>query len=246
MIGNDLLAKISGFGLFYRWHPAIAIRYLPLVKKIKETKNAGNILEVGSGGLGITPYLGRKATGVDLEFEPPYHPLLTRVKGEATDLPFGDREFDIVLSVDMLEHLPQKDREKAIREMIRVARRKVFIGVPSGQKSEEEDKIMHDYYRKKFGKDYKFFKEQIKERLPNKDIMLEMINRSAKQTKKEIIVKIEGNENISLHRFLMKGWMTKNILINLFFRKILLFAVPFFGIFEKPPFYRQLFFVEII
>lgn len=30
MIYNNFLAKVAGLGLFYRWHPKVALRYLPM------------------------------------------------------------------------------------------------------------------------------------------------------------------------------------------------------------------------
>lgn len=245
MIKNEMLAKIAGFGIFYRWHPAIALRYLPFVDEIKNMRNAQDVLEVGSAGLGISPYLRREVTGVDIDFTPPFSNFLKRVKGSATKLPFGNSSFDVVLSVDMLEHLKDKDREKAIAEMLRVARRKVFIGVPSGELAHKEDIILHKLYKAKLGRRYKFFEEQIQEKLPEKDMLLTMIQKAASANKKSITVKIIGNENIAMHRFLMKGWMAKNLLKDIFFRKILLFAIPLLRTLDKSPYYRLLFFVTI-
>ncbi len=47
--------------LLNRWHPEVAIRYLPIVKQLKATSlSSGSMLEVGSGWLGIAPYLVKK------------------------------------------------------------------------------------------------------------------------------------------------------------------------------------------
>src|SRR3989338_7491070 len=98
---------------FYRWHPEVALRYLPLVKEIKALPGS-TILEVGSGGLCITPYLGASVTGLDVEFNPPFHPLLNRVVGSVLQIPFKKDSFDIVVCVDTLEHLQSKHRQKAV------------------------------------------------------------------------------------------------------------------------------------
>lgn len=246
MTKNDFWARVSGFGIFYRWHPAIALRYLPIVERIKKTKEVGNILEVGSAGLGIAPYLKREVTGVDVEFTPPYHPFLKRVKASALKLPFSDSTYDVVLSVDMLEHLNEKDRALAISEMTRVAKKQVLIGVPSGKEAIHEDIYLHEFYKSKFGKKYKFFEEQIEEKLPAKEDMVKMIITAASNLNKKISVKVVGNENITVHRLLMKGWMTRNFLANIFYRKVLLFFIPILRLFDSPPYYRQLFFVEIL
>ncbi len=245
MIKNDIAARIAGLGIFFRWHPAIALRYLPLVNRIKKQKDSVKILEVGSAGLGICPYLRKKITGLDIDFKPPFHPFLTRIKGKATSLPYADSSFDIVICVDMLEHLKKEVREKAIGEMIRVARKSVYIGVPSGIEAEDQDKLLHTYYKDKIGKGYQFFEEQITEGLPQREEIYNMIIDSAKYFKKIVHVETAGNENMTLHRILMKGWMTRNLFVDIFFRKILLFAIPFLRLIDKPPYYRQLYFVEI-
>lgn len=245
MIKNEFWAKLTGFFIFYRWHPAIALRYLPFVDRIKKDKYSEKILEVGSAGLGICPYLRRKVTGIDIDFKPPFHPLLTRIKSEATKLPFKSSSYDFVLSVDMLEHLNKDIREKAIGKMIRVARKAVFIGVPCGEEAEDQDKLLHNHYKNKIGKEYQFFEEQITEGLPQREEIYNMIMDRAKYFKKKVDVESAGNENMNLHKILMKGWMTKNLLVNIFFRKVLLFAIPLLRLINYPPYYRQLFFIEI-
>ena len=79
--------------------------------------------------------------------------------------------------------------------------------------------------------------------LPEKEEILELIKRSKKKT--QIQVQVIGNENLALRYFLMKGWMTKNIFIDLIFRKVMLFLIPLFSLFNRPPYYRQIFFVKI-
>jgi SAM-dependent methyltransferase len=45
------------------------------------------------------------------------------VQGDIRCLPFGEGAFDLVLSVDVLAHLPRGDEQAAARELARVARR---------------------------------------------------------------------------------------------------------------------------
>lgn len=245
MIKNDLLGKIAGFGIFYRWHPAIALRYLPFVDQIRKMSKVNKILEVGSDGLGIAPYLKRKVTGADIRFRPPFHPLLRKMKASVVKLPFADSSFDLVISMDMLEHLSSQDRSIAINEMVRVADKWLLIGVPAGKKAQVQDIIFHNYFKEKIGQEYDFFKEQITEGLPKRVEIYKMIKNSAKNYHKKVDINEQGNENLNLRAFLMRGWITKNLLVDVFFRKILLFAIPLFRLIDKPPYYRQLFFVKI-
>jgi SAM-dependent methyltransferase len=55
------------------------------------------------------------------------------VVGDATKLDYGEHEFDTVVCAEVLEHIPEALLETACREIIRVARSSVVIGVPFRQ-----------------------------------------------------------------------------------------------------------------
>lgn len=57
------------------------------------------------------------------------------VSGRRENLPFEDNYFDLVSSVEVLEHVPEI--EVAISEMVRVSRKYVFALVPGYQKIPE-------------------------------------------------------------------------------------------------------------
>src|SRR3990167_9084068 len=191
-------------------------------------------------------------TGVDKEFEPPFHPLLKRVRGDATDLKFGNDSFDVAVSVDMLEHLPKQRRQVAIGEMMRVAKDLVIIGVPCGKEAEEHDRKMEmrlpgaaEGGSRNDDKGFMFLSEQVEYGLPEEIDILHYIKASVKALRKQTQIKIEGNMNLKLREFLMRGWMSKNVLVNILFRKVFLLLIPVFRLLDKEPYYRKMFLVTI-
>lgn len=248
---TDLFAELRAlkFTPWYRWHPQIAMRYLPVVDYINSKFRIQNselkILEVGSGGLGIAPYLKMSMTGVDKEFEPPFHPMLKRVSGDATKLIFLNNSFDVVISMDMLEHLPKSLRQKAISEMVRVAQSAVVIGVPCGNVSALHDQWVQDSYKRQHGREFPFASEQLGFGLPEKEEIVQYLNTASRLVKKRIHIESKGNSNLRLRAFLMWGWMSKSMIITILFRKVFLLFIPLFRLIDQPPHYRQLFFVTV-
>lgn len=238
---------------WYRWHPQLAIRYLPVVEWIKRLKRFDlfkkgrtlTILEVGSGGLGVTPYLKLPVTGLDVKFDPPFHPLLKRVVGKAEKLEFTDNSFDVVLSMDMLEHLPISHRQQAIAEMFRVAINSVVIGVPCGKSAAQFDRWLHQQYKNINRSEYQFLHEQVEYGVPTESEIKKAILKAAIKTGKSTSIHIVGNSNIGIRRFLMRGWLSRSLIVNFIFRKVFLLFIPWFRWAERPPYYRQLFFVTI-
>lgn len=241
---------------FWRWHPKIALRYLPIVEEIhrltsqevilRGKRTSYKTLEIGSGSLGIAPYLGREVTGVDIDFTGPESSLLRKVKGEATNLPFEDKSFDFVVAVDVLEHLPPEKRKEAIFEAFRVAKHAVFIGVPCGKKAEEQDRILNQEYKKIFDQRFPYLEEQVRYGLPKEEDIVKVIQEASAKLKQKIIdIKVSGNLNLTVRRFLMWGWMTKNPLVDIIFRKVFLLFIPILRLCNWEPTYRKLFFIRL-
>ncbi len=228
-----------------KWHPKVALRYLPIVAQIKKINPHGTVLEVGSGSLGIAPYLGRQVTGVDRDFAGPQISLLEKVSADATKLPFAKEAFIFVVAVDVLEHIPRFKREKAIREMIRVAKKGVFIAVPEGKKAQEQDKKLSQIYQRRFGLAFPFFSQHLKYGLPTEEEVRVLIWEAAKKEKKEVTIEREQRLNLFLREFLMKGWMTKNIFVDVIFRKVFLILIPLFLRCNWEPTYRGFYYVKL-
>jgi hypothetical protein len=116
-------------------------RFEPVVELILSAAPAGTVLDVGSGSQGITTLLPPSwhATALDADFSDygakASSPRLTpdQQLGDVRSMPFDDRRFDVVVAVDLLEHLPPVDRERAVSEICRVIGRLAVIGCPVGE-----------------------------------------------------------------------------------------------------------------
>ena len=107
------------------------VRYDPVLRLLNETPDA-TVLEVGSGSEGIAYWLpGRDVTSVD--------PAIPGREGDARSLDFPDRSFDVAVALDMLEHIRPEERSSVLRELVRVTRRRVILGFPSGARAFEGD-----------------------------------------------------------------------------------------------------------
>jgi SAM-dependent methyltransferase len=73
----------------------------------------------------------RSVTAVDISPIRFHDPSVRLSMADACRLPFPDRSFDVVFCAEVLEHIPQL--EAACRELVRVARSSVVIGVPYRQ-----------------------------------------------------------------------------------------------------------------
>jgi SAM-dependent methyltransferase len=114
-------------------------RFSSVVPLIQEV-GPGEVLDVGSGSEGVAGWLGPdwRVTAVDLSFADagamagPHDASSRRVVGDVRDLPFEDDTFDVVLALDVLEHIAPDQRAAAIDQLVRTARRRVVVACPTG------------------------------------------------------------------------------------------------------------------
>ncbi len=108
------------------------LRYSTILGELKQIQNhlgrKARILDVGAGGEGIAKFL--KYSGdidkYDIYLADTNEAFLKNVKLgkpvviKGKKLPFKNNEFDILISVDTLEHIPKPDRPEFIEELKRV------------------------------------------------------------------------------------------------------------------------------
>lgn len=241
----ERIAK-SIFNKFYEFqHPESALRYLPIVAYLKEKKMENSkILEVGSGSLGIVPYLKKPVDGVDVDFSPPSTPLLNKIQGSSLNLPFRKNTYEVVICVDTLEHIENPSREKAILEILRVAKKMCVIVVPTGNLSEVQDEKLELYYRKVFGQKNNFLSEHVKNGLPTTEEILVILDRVLVRLGKKAKIKSQPLLNLKVREFLMKTWISKNRFIYYLYLKGYLLLLPILKHANWGNCYRRMFVVE--
>lgn len=117
--------------------------------------DGGTLLEVGSGSEGIARFSGDRwnITICDRDFsdygstslDAPSDGL-ERVEGDVLDLPFADRQFEFVVALDLLEHVPSGQRKQALSELARVTNRRLIAGCPCGERALRGDRRLSRYY----------------------------------------------------------------------------------------------------
>lgn len=99
-----------------------------------------SVLDVGCGNgcfvntlVSIFPNRFDRVIGLDLSDEALKHVKTEKLNGNITDLLFEDESFDLVTSLEVLEHLPQEDFKRGVSELQRVSKKYVIITVPNNE-----------------------------------------------------------------------------------------------------------------
>ena len=246
--GNLLVKLIKNYLIWNnRWLLSVVLRYMPIVDYIKAIPDHINlkIVEIGSNSQGIGFYLKWRVMGLDLLKNEcglaRYGEYLDFVQGDATSLPFKDNSFDIIVSVDMLEHLDDSQRERAISEMVRVSKRWVILALPFKGEPEKYEKKLNDLFLKKYGKNNPALEEH---KLPDYENFLKMLKEKAalKSKKTNLIV----TNNLNLKWWYLAQYLETIPVIDFVHR--ILFS-PLFYVFKymnQSPCYRKIIFMEIV
>jgi 2-polyprenyl-3-methyl-5-hydroxy-6-metoxy-1,4-benzoquinol methylase len=131
-IGGRSASKIEMAA--YRNTPSEQERISDLMNIIPKGKDS--VLDVGARDGYLSRLLTEhfaSVTALDLEKPSIAHDRITCVEGNVTRLELASGSFDVVLCVEVLEHIPGKGLEQACRELSRVAKSHVVIGAPYRQ-----------------------------------------------------------------------------------------------------------------
>ena len=187
--------------------PDAFLRYLPVIKHLHALKPFPKILEVGSGDFGLSTYLRYQLVKVDLAFSHPPQPRRPNVSADASKLPFPNGVFDLVFSVDLLEHIPPNKRETVVSEMLRVSRKEVLAIFPAGAKSNKQDLVIAEEFQKRTRRELGILKtHQLFPFSEEKDVTT-WLRKMRGQIKKW---KISNSFNLALRKILITGWLKRS------------------------------------
>ena len=161
---NNQTSKPAGF-LFDQWS-----RYDAAARAVRAIlPDGGTVLDVGCGQQMLLgsflpdhqlTYLDPLLAGKDAE-----HIIGRRLTPESVQ----DGRYDIVVSVDALEHIPADVRPAFLSQLIRASKRGVVIAAPfadAGDAKSTDDSV-HEAYRAKCGHDYSWLREHEEYGLPS-------------------------------------------------------------------------------
>jgi len=104
-----------------------------LRKNIKNLK-IESVADIGTGHGGIFDYWFWEKQNLKLKvcldvyyIRPDINESWHKIIASATHLPFKNEVFDLTISCEMIEHVPQHQHEKVLKELKRVSRKAIFI-----------------------------------------------------------------------------------------------------------------------
>lgn len=224
-----------------------AIRYSPIVDKIEKSRwKKFPVLEIGSGGSGISDYFGGQVVGVDTDFSrtgTKKNQNIQYVKASALKLPFKNDSFYQVVCLDTLEHIKEDKRSEMIWEMLRITKKggQIFLGFPYGEKSMKAERWINYFFKNVHNKDHQWLLEHKKNGLPKlEDIKQILLDYGVRENKYDILY----NANL-LCWFLIHWFFTVNPdkfisrVLKLAYKQLfLLLRINF------PPYYRVIFIIN--
>lgn len=227
------------------WNLDAALRYLPVAKEL-DRSTAVQVLDVGSGGAGLSLYWGRKTIALDISPSPALRgPLTQPVLGTATALPFKDRSVEVIVSCDVLEHIPSKDRPQVLSEMIRVARRQMILAAPCGEPAHQAEMEVAKVYREKKDNAHRWLQEHLDYGLPEVADLEDTIQSAARESGRGARIRIEKNTNLRLWKGLFRLYFGGGPRTTRLIRYYMLALIPVLRHIHWGETYRKIFFVDL-
>lgn len=148
----------------------------------------GKILDVG-GRKGLLKNFGFKPTIIDIEASNENN----YIQGDALNMPFGDKQFGVSVSCDVLEHINASDREQFLSEIIRVSESAILCAPFNNPGVSEAEIEINSYAKSLLRKGHHWLQEHIDNGLPS-------------ETEVEVIIKGLGYHYVKFRHFSLEAW----------------------------------------
>lgn len=192
---------------------------------LPQTQAGPALLDVGCGRFGVAAFLrGVEILGVDKNVQAEGRVGFAFQRGDVTALPFLDRSFTLVSSIDVLENVPLALQEQAISELVRVASRALVIACPHGQTARNCDEEFLSACQAGSRPVPGWLSEHQKENYPEASTVAEQVHKAASQTGRTAKVSISYCEPASICRLIRAAAARSRWLytaVNLFFGALL-------------------------
>jgi SAM-dependent methyltransferase len=152
-----------------------ALRYYAVLELLRDRWRAdARVLEVGSGSGGVTEWLDHAVVGVDSAFERTAERGTARLEqrvGRANALPVESESFDFVLSLELLEHMPEDERSMALQEMVRALAPggRMVVTFPADAAAERLDRWLNRSFHAVTGEEHPWVSEHLAAGLPRSE-----------------------------------------------------------------------------
>jgi len=179
------------------------MRYAPVISLIERVR-PGHCLEVGCGALGLGRFLSRQFIGVDRDFSDytgrprPVSPFMLAARGDGTALPFRNRSVDLVVLVDVLEHLPPEARRGVLAECDRVSRAWIAVAFPCNGRAARHDRELNGWLRARSLPVPGWLDEHLAYPLPKLEDVRRALSRSTRR------IRVTDNAWLPVHRLVMR------------------------------------------
>lgn len=161
---------------YYKLSPDVFSRYFVIKEIIKKLygKQAINVLDVGGKENSLWAMVADEGLPYDLTVID-ILPADARtehykyIQHDATAMPFAENAYEVVISTDALEHIPDAKKEAIIAECLRVAKDYVIIAAPfNSQLVDQAEHIANDYFKSFSGNDHLWLSEHFVYHKPEK------------------------------------------------------------------------------
>lgn len=213
-----LLKKIKNY-ILSNISPDEAFRYKPLAKALKSVvKNEDLVVEIGSGDIGISPYLKNvKIIGLDTKFNNTRFGNLEKIIYDGKQIPFPDNYFNYAISADCLEHVKPSERENFILEMFRVTKNGILLIFPSGSEASKSDQNLLRTFKKYHGYGDSYLEEHRTNGLPEILDVTKYIETATKLKGVNTKIKIKSIMNVKIRDLYIRPKFKGGLIGSIFY-----------------------------